>query len=302
MYSEVIRTLIRIPYSLLLITLFALFIAGTSTISIYSLKPIAHIYIDSNGVAHIRIKMNLSTGVNIVVLPVTPIIETITVVLNSQELPFLYDDKSNTLYIVSTINASCDIEYVANVSIENNAFSLHLSKEYMYKLYLAPNIILLTVPNNISDYGYVNNSILYIEFSDEPTINYIVKETTQPQQFTTPVVAPKTSQSQPNIVFIIIGVALGAVALFIAYLYMSRARSGKEREVEFLSDVDLAILKSLEKRGGSALQSELQKDVPVPRTTLWRHVKKLEKLGYVRIEKVGLQNKVVLVKKPRSGS
>ncbi|MEM0027320.1 MAG: winged helix-turn-helix transcriptional regulator [Ignisphaera sp.] len=296
--------MIRALPSLLLIALFVLFIAGTSTsvTGVASLKPLTHIYIDSNGIAHVRIEMSLSIGVNTVVLPVAPVIETITVVLGGQELPFLYDDKSNTLYIVSTVNASCVVDYVANVSIKDNVFSLSLSREYVYRLYLAPNIILLTVPNNISYYGYVNNSILYIEFSDEPTINYIVKEPTQSQQFTTPATAPKTFQPLPHIVFIIIGVALGAAALFILYLYMSRARSRGERELELLSDIDLAILKSLEKRGGSALQSELQKDVPVPRTTLWRHVKKLEKLGYVRIEKVGLQNKVVLVKKPRSSS
>lgn len=77
-------------------------------------------------------------------------------------------------------------------------------------------------------------------------------------------------------------------------------RARREEEGITLSDLDVAILKCLEKRGGYALQSELQKDLPtVPRTTLWRHVKKLERLGYVKIEKVGQQNRVVIVKRFR---
>lgn len=77
-------------------------------------------------------------------------------------------------------------------------------------------------------------------------------------------------------------------------------RARREEEGITLSDLDVAILKCLEKRGGYALQSELQKDLPtVPRTTLWRHVKKLESLGYVKIEKVGQQNRVVMVKRFR---
>jgi len=57
------------------------------------------------------------------------------------------------------------------------------------------------------------------------------------------------------------------------------------------------IIKTLEKKGGSAFQSELQRAIPIPKTTLWRHIKKLERMGIVRIEKVGNQNRVVLVKK-----
>jgi hypothetical protein len=54
-------------------------------------------------------------------------------------------------------------------------------------------------------------------------------------------------------------------------------RARREEEGITLSDLDVAILKCLEKRGGYALQSELQKDLPtVPRTTLWRHVKKFD--------------------------
>ncbi|MEM4896228.1 MAG: winged helix-turn-helix transcriptional regulator, partial [Ignisphaera sp.] len=72
---------------------------------------------------------------------------------------------------------------------------------------------------------------------------------------------------------------------------------GSRELTEMLNDVDIAIIKILGAKGGSALQTELQNSVNVPKTTLWRHIKKLEKFGIIRVEKVGLQNRIVLIKK-----
>ncbi len=47
------------------------------------------------------------------------------------------------------------------------------------------------------------------------------------------------------------------------------------------------------------MQSELYKILGVPRTTLWRAVKRLESLGYVKIIKVNRLNKIVLLKEPQ---
>ncbi len=44
------------------------------------------------------------------------------------------------------------------------------------------------------------------------------------------------------------------------------------------------------------MQSELCKILGAPRTTVWRAVRRLEKFGYVKIEKVNRLNKIVLVR------
>ncbi len=280
-----------------LATLFMFLLIVSSLVLAYS-KPVSVIYIDSNGVVHINATIYLTTGLNIIYLPAPPVIETVSISLNGQELPFLYNSSANALYVVAFTSGNCTINYVANVSIENNVFTLHLSNGYMYRLLLDPNIILLNVPRNISRYGYINRSILYIEFSDKQVISYIVKP---PATVSTPITTQKTEMPQQFLssAFLFIVIALAIVIALSLYIYFIRFRGGKGKELELLNEVDLAILRALEKRGGSALQSELQKDVAIPRTTLWRHVRKLEKLGYVRIEKVGLQNRVVLVKKLR---
>ncbi|KSW12429.1 hypothetical protein CF15_06800 [Pyrodictium occultum] len=65
-----------------------------------------------------------------------------------------------------------------------------------------------------------------------------------------------------------------------------------------LDEVDLLILSKLEEHGGSVLQSQLLRETGIPKTTLWRHVRRLAAMGYIRIVKEGKANRLILLKKP----
>lgn len=68
-----------------------------------------------------------------------------------------------------------------------------------------------------------------------------------------------------------------------------------------LDEVDRLILRKLEEHGGSMLQSQLLRETGIPKTTLWRHVRRLAEQGYIRIEKEGKSNRLTLLKKPEDG-
>lgn len=76
----------------------------------------------------------------------------------------------------------------------------------------------------------------------------------------------------------------------------------KTRTNEFVDKItdiredDKAIVKFISENGGQALESELRKKFLQPRTTMWRAVKRLERLGLIEIEKKDLQNLVKLKK------
>ncbi|GGP22394.1 hypothetical protein GCM10007981_18280 [Thermocladium modestius] len=89
------------------------------------------------------------------------------------------------------------------------------------------------------------------------------------------------------IVTVAILVAIGAL---VAYWRRKQNRP----VLEALDDVDQAILNALRENGGSLYQSQLQQLTNIPKTTLWRHVQRLQERGLVRVEKVGGQNKVIL--------
>jgi len=63
-----------------------------------------------------------------------------------------------------------------------------------------------------------------------------------------------------------------------------------------MRDDDKEIVKFISDKGGQVLESELRKKFLQPRTTMWRAVKRLERLGVIEIDKKDLQNLVKLKK------
>ena len=64
-----------------------------------------------------------------------------------------------------------------------------------------------------------------------------------------------------------------------------------------LRDDDKEIINFLSANGGQAYESELRKKFLLPRTTMWRAVKRLERQGIIEIVKKDLQNIVKLKSK-----
>jgi len=63
-----------------------------------------------------------------------------------------------------------------------------------------------------------------------------------------------------------------------------------------MRDDDKEIVKFISENGGEILESDLRKKFLQPRTTMWRAVKRLERLGVIEISKKDLQNLVRLKK------
>lgn len=81
-----------------------------------------------------------------------------------------------------------------------------------------------------------------------------------------------------------------AAAMTCAALCLKRRKSlaGLRRE-------EADVLRFIRERGGRVLEAELRGAFPnIPRTSMWRLVRRLERMGRVRVRKVGLQNVVEL--------
>jgi uncharacterized membrane protein len=287
------------------VAIISLIIVSFSTSLAYATeKPLATLFIDDNGVAYVNITYYLEPGQNIIPLPTKPIILSIETLVNGTKVAELYDYETNSLIVPAEKPSTCIVRYIANVSVAENAFfSLNLSSKYRYRLALSPNIVLLSIPKNITFFN-IQGNVMIIEF-DESTdfmLTYVVKALTTITSISPFTQAQPITPSTPVPLAVIVGtiiIVIVVAVIVVLVVQIRRVRRGKEVP-GILDEVDIEILRSLERRGGSALQSEIQKDLPtIPRTTLWRHVKRLERLGYVKIEKVGNQNKVILVKKPR---
>ncbi|MEM4966097.1 MAG: winged helix-turn-helix transcriptional regulator [Sulfolobales archaeon] len=283
------------------------------------------IIIGSDGVALVFINVSLSQGIQEVRVPTPPIPATIIARSDSEILPVIYDSGFIILILDKPSNVS--ISYVANTSIENNLFILDIETNDTIELIIPlENIVVLTLPINIVSYEIYNNTLDLI-LRGPQEIKYTLRvgvstyttttpptttTTTTEKTMTPPVIAtasPTTtpvttetsitssqnifSQYLPLILFIVLIVIVGVLSSFIM---MRRRFYGKGSEI-LLDDLDREIIRIIGERGGSIMQSELQDMIKAPRTTLWRHIKRLERLGIVRVEKVGVQNRIILIKK-----
>jgi len=259
----------------------------------------AIIEIDPSGFPHVTVVVNVSEGVNEVQLPVAPLVVTLTVVVDGTEAASIFDPETRRLIFVAEKSGVAVVSYVADVSISNESVvSFDVETNASVKLVIPPGVFLLTPPSDVESMHARNGSITIV-FRGPQRIEYIVVSL-PPQITSVPAQTPRPSEatvSQPgaqqNILYYIAAAALAAV-LVVMLLLRSRSRKLFPEE---LDDIDRAIIKALEKRGGSAMQSELQKELTIPKTTLWRHVRRLERAGILRVEKVGQQNKLVLSKK-----
>jgi uncharacterized membrane protein len=96
--------------------------------------------------------------------------------------------------------------------------------------------------------------------------------------------------------------ALIAVAAIIFVVFLLFRRRGYNVEKIFkmhprLNKEEKDVIHFLAEKEGKAFESQIRERFPgIPRTSLWRLVKRLEKLEIIRVKKVGLENQVELEK------
>lgn len=276
------------------------------------------ITIDSSGIVEAYLSLRTVEGLNEIRLPAEPIPETIEVRVGGECVAAIYED--GILYFFSPAPGDAEISYMVNVSAMDNILSFGIGGGVLTKLKISPQVILLTVPRNIEGIEYVKGDLV-IEFYGPERIEYAVRTGAAPQptitttrtETVTSITITQTSSTyatesiekpgarliDPTIIVGLIVIIIIVVAALLAYS-KSRSRS-VPGEDHALTKLDKMILEAIENAGGSILQGELQAALGLPKTTLWRHVKKLGKLGYIQIVKEGALNRLILLKKPGRG-
>jgi uncharacterized membrane protein len=92
-------------------------------------------------------------------------------------------------------------------------------------------------------------------------------------------------------------IAIGIIAVI--YFGVVRRRTISAEKIfdnhPQLRQEDRAVIRFLQERGGKAFESEIRDRFPdLPRTSLWRLIRRLERLEIVSVKKIGLQNLVEL--------
>ena len=91
-----------------------------------------------------------------------------------------------------------------------------------------------------------------------------------------------------------------AAILIAVLLFIRRGRYNVEkiyRTHPQLTQEEKEVIQFLAENEGKAFEAEIREHFPdIPRTSLWRLVKRLEKLEITKVKKIGLENRVELKK------
>lgn len=302
-------------------------------------QPEALVIIKSSGEVEVVMEVDVEPGLNEVALPVEPIPATILVEIDGSLVPPLYSE--GKLYIPSEVRARALITYSANVKLEDGAASFQVVPQREVVLVVEPGVVILSLPQGITGYDVGDDGSLSITFTQPSNIRYTLSEavTAPPTQETPPAATetPRDDQEQETqpredteaaatgpegaveagdgrdglgglaIAAIAAVLALAGGVAVLALKRRGGGGGGRPLEASFLEPgeldaTDIQILRTLADMGGEALQAELQRRLDMPKSTLWRRLRRLKEMGYIDIMREGKTNRVKLLKEPPSGS
>lgn len=250
-----------------------------------------------DGIVHIKVEASISNETEpLITIPLLSSSERISniLVLDESDDPLDYDltDRNITIYCLGASAVTLEYDTDNLTSKEAGLWTLTLEAVFELTVVLPENatiIYLSAAPSAIRTENGRFEMDLYLgswEISYEVPI--------QPPSTSPPPSPPPGQQPPPQfplreLIIIIFAVALASI-VFLAFIHVRR-----RRRLESLRSEEIEVIRYLKERGGRALEAELRERFPyIPRTSMWRLIRRLEKQGIVQVRKVGLQNVVEL--------
>lgn len=237
------------------------------------------------------------------------------IIVDQLNLPISYEIRNNKL-IINTLNATLIlIEYdtAGFTTQEGPIWTITLNSTYTITALLPEGstiIFLNTVPLAITTDQGRNILVMpkgFFEFS------YVLPLTIKqdPSSLGDPetnlgLVQPKNltinEESTPgfnlqNLQFLPLVAGIFFIIIIFGIVFKRRAEKKRVKEQPQLRHDDLEVLKFLEESGGKALELNIRKELIIPKSSSWRLVRRLERLGYIKVTKIGVQNEIELIRK-----
>ena len=252
----------------------------------------------SNGTAMVSLNTTITGQSITLALPVQPQ-SYIMVTVNGSPWYYILNGSLITVPIFGTANVS--ITYVPHVLMENNFIGINVGNSTV-EIAIPSDILIANITLSLINMTMSNNELIIIAKGPGEFLYTIMP---MPTMHGATTIQRKTQITPYNetlmMTMIIIIVAIVAFATYILIIRRrTTTKSLTTASVGFnLNDYEVSILRYLESRGGSAFEIDISRDLGIPRTTVWRSVRRLEGLGMVRISKVEGKNMVTLIRKIR---
>lgn len=224
------------------------------------------------------------------------------VVLDSDQLAVDYQLVGNNVVIYSLGATQLIIEYDTNTltNKQNEVWTLLLNSPYNVNTSFPVNSTIIYMSSTPTAVNTAGSQLSLCLGSGQWEISYILQLIAEKEDSSDP-----TGFSQPSgmipVEYVIVIAAGLIIAIVVALLLLKRKRKPNIKKAlndnPQLMKEDRAVLEFLAEKEGKAFEAEIRERFPdIPRTSLWRLIKRLEKLEIVEVKKIGLENQVILKK------
>lgn len=183
----------------------------------------------------------------------------------SAEGLIIYSPKNNTVI---------EINYTSVIGeIRENVILLNITLPYNYTLILNESLLPINIEGDVAGLNLVNGKIAI--FMNGPGIIEVAEIPIEKTSVTPAMIFPKE-------LVLVIGFSVILVVVLLT-IYVKRR---KTKLLEFLDERDKLILRALQEKG-ELTATELVSITKIPKSALYRRLKRLMKLGYIEQVKLG---------------
>jgi uncharacterized membrane protein len=275
------------------------FVAATTVVaqSLFEVESI-DLTVYRDGLAHVTQTLTVDELAPEVTLPLLSSSIENMLVLDENQLAVDYEVNGEDLTVFTLGAESVSVEYdtIALTRKDAEVWTLVADNPYTLSVFLPQNstvIYLNMMPTAIDTSGTGINLSLY---PGQWEISYVLP--LLPDDGTD----DNGTASSPIPIDYLIAAIVAVVAVVISVILIIRRRRGPnvEKTVKAhpqLKKEDKDVIEFLAEKGGKAFEAEIRERFPdMPRTSLWRLVRRLERLEIVEVKKIGLENQVQLKK------
>jgi len=245
-----------------------------------------------DGLTHVTQTLNVDDLLTEIDLPLLSSPVENLIVLDEKQLAVDYKQNVSNL-TVFTLGAS-------RVSVEYDTIALTNKKADVWTL-------ILNQPYNLTVSLPKNSTIIYL--NQVPTTIVTAGEelflSLYPGEWELSYIVPLQLEVQNNeawvipIEYLIAGAMSVGIAILIVIFVVRRKRTINVKKMlsrhPDLVKEDVAVIEFLAEKDGKAFEAEIRERFPdMPRTSLWRLVRRLERIEIVEIKRIGLENQVQL--------
>lgn len=278
-------TILTLSISIPIVAAETAFLVEETTIKIYR-----------DGLAHITQTLSVDELVPEIDLPLlSPSIENLLILDQNQlAVDFKLNTANLTVFTLGAAQLSVEYDTVTLTNKEADVWTLVLNHPYDLTVLLPQNstvVYLNQMPTAINTTG----TELSLSLSPgQWEISYIIPLQQEDQN-------GDSSWTAIPIEYLIATIAVATATVAILMLIVLRKRKINVKKIvnrnPTLMKEDIAVIEFLAEKDGKAFEAEIRAKFPdMPRTSLWRLVRRLERLEIVETKKIGLEKQVQLKK------